>query len=260
MKYFVVLLSILFAFPALSQERLKRSEYELTPLKGIVFFKESALELEVQSNGFSVGFNKGKIARYNLTKYYHFDLGYMTDSRERPKSEYLQGFEGVISYTYGKQNYFFVLRGGLGRKYFLSEKARKRGIAIGYSFEGGANLGLLKPYYLVLEYNDELERTFKSEAYSDENAELFLNEYKIRDKGSFFDGWDELSIVPGLHVNIAAHFSLGAYEKYIKALEVGIHLDAYLNKVPIMVETENHSNRFLFPNFFVNFQFGKRSR
>lgn len=260
MKYFIIILATLFIIPAFSQDKLKRSEYELTPLKGIVFFKELAVEIEVQPNGFSLGVNKGQIARYNLSKYYHFDLGYMDDPRERSKSEYLQGFEGISTYTYAKQNYFFMLRGGIGRKYFFSEKARKRGIAVGYSFEGGANLGLLKPYFLVLEYSNELDRTFRSEAYSEENAELFLNENKIRDKGSFYKGWDQLSIVPGLHINVAAHFSLGAYEKYIKALEVGFNIDAYLNKVPIMVETENHSNRFIFPNFFVNVQFGKRSR
>jgi hypothetical protein len=251
---------ILMAHALPGQNNLKQSEYNLTPLKGIVYFKEVAAELEVQSNGLNLGFNSGKILRYNLTQYYHFDLGYIADPKERSISQYLTSFEGISSFTYGKQNYFFVLRGGMGRKHFLSEKAYKRGIALGYSFEGGVNLGLLKPYYLVLEYSDELDRSFRSEAYSKDNAHLFLDVNKIRDKGKFSEGWNELKVAPGFHFNAALHFSLGAYEKYVKAMEIGVHIDTYFQKIPIMVETENRRNRFLFGHFFINFQLGQRSR
>lgn len=259
-RFFSIGFLVLVSLSLGAQNTLKQSEYQLTPLKGIVYFKEMAAELELQSNGFNLGFNRGKIVRYNLTNYYHFDLGYIADPKERSKSQYLTNFEGISSYAYGKQNYFFVLRGGMGRKHFLSEKAHKRGVALGYSFEGGVNLGLLKPYYLVLEYSDELDRTFRSEAYSEENAHLFLDVNKIRDKGKFAEGWSELKVTPGFHFNAALHFSLGAYEKYIKAMEVGVHIDTYFQKIPIMVETENHQNSFLFGHFFINFQLGQRSR
>lgn len=260
MYRFLLVLFLLSGSSLNAQQNLKQSEYSLTPLKGIVYYKEVAAEIEIQTNGLNIGFNKGSIAKYNLTKFYHFDIGYMVDPKERAKSQYLQSFDGISNYTFGKQNYFFVIRGGLGRKYFLSEKAHKRGVALGYSFEGGVNLGLLKPYYLVLEYNNELERTFRSEPYSAENADLFLNPDKIRDKGKFFEGWDELTIAPGFHFNAAMHFSLGAYTQFVKAMELGIHIDTYLRKIPIMVETENHTNRFLFGHLFVNFQLGERSR
>jgi len=256
----LIFIFFVFGFSGFAQETLKQSEYELTPLKGIVYFKELAGEFEVQTNGFNIGFNRGVIAKYNLTKYYHFDVGYMGDPKERSKTSYLQGFDGISNYTFGKQNYFFVIRGGRGWKYFVSEKARKRGVALGYSFEGGVNLGLLKPYYLVLEYSDELERSYRSEPYDENNAHLFLDVNKIRDKGKFFEGFGDLGIAPGLHVNAAMHFSLGAYEKYVKALEVGIHVDTYFKKVPILVETDERSNRFFFPSFFVNFHLGQRSR
>jgi hypothetical protein len=260
MNRFLLVVFLFSGFSLHAQQTLKQSEYNLTPLKGIVFFREWAGELELQTNGLSIGFKRGNIVRYDLTKYYHFNIGYVIDPRERSKSQYLQNFSGVSNYTYGKQHNFFVARGGMGRKYFLSEKAPKRGVAVGYSFEGGVNLGILKPYYLVLEYSDELDRTFRSEPYSDENAHVFLNTDKIRDKGRFFEGWNEISIVPGFHLNAAVHFSLGAYTEFVRAMEVGVHADTYLRKVPIMVETENHTNRFLLAHFFINFQLGERSR
>jgi hypothetical protein len=258
-KIFIAVVFVITTIQVFAQETLSQSEYELTPLKGIVYNREIAAELEVQTNGANIGFNTGKIVKYNQIRYYHLDIGYQLDPKERAQSNYIYGFDGVSNYTYGKQNYFFVLRGGLGRKYYLSEKAIKRGVALGYSFEGGVNLGILKPYYLVLEYQDELEQIFRTESYNEENAEVFLNTVKIRDKGSFFKGWNELGLAPGLHANAAVHFSLGAYEKYVKAMEAGIHIDTYIGKVPIMVETENQRNRFLFINLFINFQLGKRS-
>jgi hypothetical protein len=153
-----------------------------------------------------------------------------------------------------------MLNLGMGRKYYLSEKAHKRGVAVGYSFEGGLNLGLLKPYYLVLEYADELDQVFRTESYSEENAHLFLDDHKIRDKGSFTRGLDEISLLPGFYAKLASHFSLGAYGKYIRAIEVGVHLDLFTKRVPVMIETESLSNDFILPSFFVNFQLGRRSR
>jgi len=258
-KIFFILLSLV-VFPSYGQESLSMSEYELSATKGVVYFEEFSVELEMQTSGLSLGFNKGIIRKYYLTQYYHFDIGYIMDSKERKNTDYIQGFDILRNYSFGKQNYFFIVRGGLGKKYFLSEKARKRGIATGFSYEVGANLGILKPYYLVLEYTDELNRQFISEAYSEDNAHLFLDVDKIINKGSFFEGWDELGFVPGIHANIAAHFSLGAYERYVRALEVGLNVEAYIKKIPIMVETPNNSNSAFFAQLFFNIQLGKRWR
>jgi len=237
-----------------------RSEYELTPAKGIVFFEEFSFDLNLKTNGLSIGFNKGKISKYYLTKYYNFDIAYVRDPKERQKSRYLQGFNGISSYIFGKQNEFLNIKAGVGRKYYLSEKALKRGVAMGFTFEGGFSMGLLKPYYLILEYTDELDQTFREEAYTAENAHLFLDENKIRDKAGFFNGWDKLQMVPGAYTNVAAHFSLGAYEKYIKAIEVGFQIDSYIKRIPMMIETETQKNQFIFASFFVNVQLGKRWR
>jgi len=258
-KLFILLYFLMF-FWADAQENLKLSEYELTPVKGIVFFKEHSFTGELSSNGFSFGFNKGKITKYYLTKYYHVDIAYIKDSKQRKKSTYQPGFYGLSRYSFAKQNEVFLLRGGIGRKYYLSEKERKKGVAIGYSYEGGMSFALLKPYYLILEYNDELDRSYRTEAYSEENRHLFLDERKILDNGSFYKGWNELSFIPGAYAQIATHLSFGAYEKYIRALEIGIQLDTYIRRIPMLVETEDFKNSFLFPSFFVNFQLGKRSR
>jgi len=243
-----------------AQEPLKRGELGDNPLRGIIYFGETSLDARVQTNGFNIGYNKGKIASYYRTDYFHLSFGYEWDHKEWSKTEYFKNFEGISHYTFGKQNYFMIFRAAKGRKIFLSEKALKRGIAVGYAFEYGADLGILKPYYLVLEYTNELEREFRSEAYSEENAHLFLDTRKILDKGSFFDGWDEMEIVPGIHGEVSAVFAPGAYEEKVRSLEVGLHLDVYARKIPVMVEPTYNSNSWLIPHFFIKIQLGKRYR
>ena len=41
-----------------------------------------------------------------------------------------------------------MLRVGMGAKRYFSEKAKRKGIAIGINYQAGVSLGLLKPYYL----------------------------------------------------------------------------------------------------------------
>jgi len=243
-----------------AQEPLKRTELGDNPLKGIIYFGESSMDARLQSNGFNLGYNKGKISSYYRTDYYHISLGYERDPKEWSKTEYFKNFDGISNYAFGKQNYFMILRAGKGQKVYLSEKALKRGIAVGYAFEYGANLGLLKPYYLLLEYANELERDFRSEPYSEENAHLFLDTRKILDKGSFFEGWEKIQLVPGIHGEISAVFAPDAFEEMVRSLEVGFHLDAYVRKIPIMVETEFNRNHWLIPHFFIKLQLGKRYR
>ncbi len=254
---------IFFGFLALlgkAQEPLKRTELGDNPLKGIIYFRESSMDVRLQTNGFNIGYNKGKIVSYYRTDYYHIYLGYERDPKEWSKTEYFKNFDGISNYTFGKQNYFMVLRAAKGRKVYLSEKALKRGLAVGYSFEYGANMGLLKPYHLLLEYTSELERDFRSEPYSEANAHLFLNPEKIVDKGSILDGWNKVQLVPGLNAEVSAVFAPDAYDEMVRSLEVGLHLDAYIKKIPIMVQTENNRNRWLIPHFFIKVQLGKRYR
>ena len=65
--------------------------------------------------------------------------------------------------------------------------------------------------------------------------------------------------MPGIQGKLGLFFSLGAFDKYVKAVETGIMFDIYSKKLPIMVETDEISNKPYFFNFYVNFLFGKRS-
>jgi len=234
--------------------------------KGIIYDREFTVDLKLHTFGYALGVNIGRLRTYYLTRYFNIEFGEI----KHPK-EFRQSFDFNISpgsaraFIFGKQNNFFVLRGGIGEKRYLSEKAKKKGVAIALSYSGGVSLGLLKPYYLDLfRFSDppSIDFFISSEKYSEENRELFLTQNRIYGSSGFARGLGEIRFRPGGHAKFGVNFDWGAFDQFAKSLEAGVMVDFFFQKVPIMVEdpefVPNTENRFLFVNFFVNLQLGKR--
>ena len=257
MKYLIFILCFIPAI-SFSQIRIDK-EGRNNAMKGIIYKNEYSVEFKLHTLGMSAGFNKGKLISYYRTNFYHFDIGFLKSSKEKKGNLIATGLNIYNSYIYGKANYFFPLRIGKGMKVYFSEKETQRGLAIGYTLEGGLTLGVLKPYYLwVKSTNTDNEAILILKKYEKDNYEDFVDENLIYDKAPFFTGIGESGIVPGIHVNAAVHYGIKAYEKTVYAFETGIMVDAFIKKVPIMVETDRFSNRSIFINVFVNVQLGKR--
>jgi hypothetical protein len=228
---------------------------------GVLYNEERVVELRPHTNGGAIAFHAGKIVTYYKTKYYLFDLGILRHPKEYRQSITFHSGNPFTrtanSFTYGKQNHFIMLRAGFGEKRYFSDKAKRKGVAVGVNYQVGASIGLLKPYYLQLSrLRDDGHSDFVStERYSEENAYLFLDGTKIIGPASFFKGFGEISLVPGLNAKVGAHFSLGAFDQYVKAVEIGITLDAFFRRVPIMI-IENNTPVFI--NGYLSFQLGKR--
>jgi hypothetical protein len=265
---FVLIVGTLFflklTLPAQQVLDLGKNNYE--DKKGLVYLQENTFEINIHTNGAALGLNFGEIETYYKTKFWHVSLGELQHYRQTRQSRALQGGGlggNFRSFVFGKQNNFFVIRGGYGEKKYFSEKARTKGVAVGYSYEGGPTLGLLKPYYLVLRYVTERPggQNYRSEKYSEENALRFLSNENIFGADNFLRGFGEVKLRPGIHGKAALHFDWGALDEFVKAVELGIMADVFFQEVPIMVEsqyTPGIENRPYFVNLFVNIQFGKR--
>ncbi len=229
-------------------------------MRGVLYKQEKAFDFQLHTNGFTFGYNAGEIRKYYLTRFYHLDLGLLKHPKEyRQAVNYTGGnflLKSSSAFAYGKQNSLLVLRAGIGEKRYFSEKARRKGIAVGISYEGGLSLGLQKPYYLSLNRTGPSgEAQIVEEKYSEENQDIFLDVNRIYGSASFFKGFNEIKILPGLHGKVGAHFSMGAFEKTVKAMEIGIMFDVFFKKVPIMI-IENNQNFFL--NGYIILQLGTR--
>lgn len=248
------------------QQQLSIGQNNYENRKGIIYDRETAFNLKLHTNGIAVGMQFGQIKTYYRTQYWGLEFGEIKDPRETRQNRNNQiinidgSFRGFI---YGKQNNFYALRGTFGEKRYFSEKARRKGVAVGVSYSAGPSLGLLKPYYLVLRYVENPSfNNYRSEKFSNENAARFLDIDNIYGADSFTRGIGEMKIQPGGHAKFALHFDWGAFDEFVKAFEVGVMADFYFRPVPILVEAPqivgDSGNQPLFLNLFINFQLGKR--
>lgn len=248
--------------------------------KGIVYDREAVGELKLFSNGFELGVNIGQLKTYYRTNYFHFGIGELKHNREFKNRDGITGGSigrGSRSYIFGKQNNLYTLRAGYGIKRYYTEKARKKGLAIGASYEGGFTLGLLKPYYLELRDPDPgSSPRILVERFNGGNADLFLTPESIIGAAPAINGFTEIQLRPGFHFNAGLNFDWGAFDEFAKSIEVGIATDIFFGDIPILIDEasfansttatpptvnilpENVRNRPFFINLYLAFQFGKR--
>lgn len=250
--------------PAMTQKSFQPKQVG-NDWKGIIYRNETTGKATLHTNGFSLAFYRGKIRTYYKTNYYVIELGYLSDSREQKQNRNIPiSFNKVSqSFRFGKENYFYSIRAGKGSKVLLTDKAKRQGISIGYNYEAGASLGILRPYYLELVYNYEENGRYynelRSERYNTENADKFLDFNSIFSGASSGKGWSEISFVPGIQGKLGLFFSIGSMDEYTKNIEVGIMGDLFIKKVPIMVETPTISSKPYFINFYISMELGKKS-
>lgn len=236
--------------------------------KGIIYTRELTFDMKfLQTHGYTIGVNIGRLKTYYLTRYLNFEIGELKNPREyRQSFDFQAPSSNKVSraFVFGKQNNLMVLRGGWGEKRYFSEKDKHKGLAIGMSYEAGPSLGIVKPYYLELVRTNEPgsnDYYIRSEKYTAENADIFLDINRIFGSAGFAKGLDEISLLPGGHAKVAMHFDWGAFDEFVKAMEAGVMVDFYFKKAPIMIETPlnpNVENSPLFINLYINFQLGKR--
>ncbi len=224
--------------------------------KGFIYNKEKGIDLRFHtSRGWNIGYTQGDIKSYFKTTYYKISLGELRHYKETIKTSDFGGVspnQGFSNYAYGKQNYCFPLRVSYGFKRYYSEKASRNGVAIGINYSGGLTAAIMKPYYLDINTGKEPSLSIK---YSDETAVTFLDATKIQGSSNFFKGFNEVSVVPGIHGQVGVHLDWGAFDEFLKAVEVGVMLDIFPEKLPILA---NEQNLPYFLNFYISIQLGLR--
>jgi hypothetical protein len=227
---------------------------------GFVYNRETTFNFRLATNrSFGFGMEWGKLRTYDKTKTIGLSISEMKHPKEQKQNAAPSIRRSSRPYVYGKRNSLFVLRSGWGKKRYFSEKAKQKGVAVGFSYSIGPTLGLLKPYYLILNLKGDpssgVGRTVLAK-YSEENHDSFLDNTLILGAAPFTKGLSELSVLPGGTAQIAYHMDWGAFDEMVKALEIGLSVDVFARKAPIFVGDEQ--NRQVFFNFFLNLQFGKR--
>ncbi len=257
MREIICLILFLSAVPLIGQVTFQPKKPMTASQKGIVYEKEHTGNLRFHTQGFAFGYNFGKLQSYDVSEYYSVEIGYIKDPREY-KQRFRATNASIIGrpVIYGKINNLLTVKGLYKKKKYLSEKAEKSGIAVGYSYAFGLTAGILKPYYItIVKYDAPWNLDFKSIKYEESTAEQFLNYNTINGADSYFKGFGESKIIPGLSGEISVVFDIGAFDAFARSLEVGVMADVFSRQIPLMVATPASS---YFINAFLNVSLGQR--
>lgn len=240
--------------------------YALVPLIGyaqgeidtqdkILYRNEKSLAFLLNSNGMGGNFRYAKRITYLKKTLYEADLVAIKHPKEVRIYASSSSSNTSKSYIYGKTNSFINLRAGIGYQREIFQKHDRGGISIRYFYDAGPNIGFSKPIYYnyitILYANGQVFYDYSTEKFGD-SQHAYPTE--ITGRASFFKGFDEISVIPGVFGKLGITLEFGRNEQIINALEGGLVVDAFLKKVPIMATEDNHR---LFLSLFVSYRFGR---
>ncbi|MFI5187379.1 MAG: hypothetical protein ACHQF0_11675 [Chitinophagales bacterium] len=198
----------------------------------LIYNKQSAFGIQIRTNGYGLLFEKGKTKTRRKTTFYSVELTEIKDPKEEKTPTGFFSFSNP--YIFGKINNFYQLKLGYGLQYLFGQKGNKNGIAVTGSYQGGISLGFLRPYYLQVDDGNGGGREIK---YSVEDSAAFLGSppNTIIGSGGLGKGWGEMKFKPGVYAKTALRFDWGHYNELVSGIEIGMSMEVYSQKIPILL-------------------------
>jgi hypothetical protein len=198
------------------------------------------------TNGYSGHYRYGKHITAKKKRLYEAEF---TTFRHPKEARRASSSPTTRSYVFGKVNYAYNVRLGIGQHKILAYKPLNGGVEIKRIVTIGVSNLILKPiYYFVSVPNERIavQEKFNEEEHSVAN---------IIGEGQYFNGFNEISYMPGIYGKFALNFEYAAERTKIQSLETGVILDTFVAKPEIMAFGENPQ---LFLSFYVALQFGNK--
>ena len=223
---------------------------ELDMQQKVFFRNERTGAIYFSTDGYGLSYREGKRINYLNKRLIEFDIGHLVHPKELRISNPYYQTQG--SFVFGKENSVFFLRGGLGHQHELFTKADVGGISIRYFFSGGPAIAFCKPiYYEILH------------PINGQGTEFYIVEEKfditkhdptmIYGRASYFKGFGEMKLKPGLYAKGGFNFEYSKQDKVIHAIEIGAQINAFFMEVPIMA---TQTNKAVFFSLFASYRFG----
>ena len=239
MKYLFTIIVFLLVLVAYSQGDLYADGHKYNR-------NEKSFGVVLVSNGFGINYKIGRRLDGRKKMLYEFDGLWF----KHPKEIRIKTYDSGNRFVYGKVNFPINFRFTIGRQKVLYEKKDRNGVTISYFFNGGVSIVLLKPvYYKIISDGLLTEQKF-------DITEIHTHS-QIHSRASFFNGFSESTLVPGLSLKLGFDFDFASSDDRIHAIDAGISLDAYIKEIEIMA-TEN-KQMFLF-TLFVTYRFGQTTK
>ena len=213
-----------------------------------MFSNEQTVGLNLNSNGIGLNYRYARYIDYRNRWHYDIDFNYIKHPKE---------YKSVIAFDYytrrfiyGKQNLFWETKAYIGRHRELYRKHDASSISIKLFYSGGISLGFQKPIYYDIYRYDIYGQVIDSEI---KKFDLSEHQYNYGGTASFFKGFDELKVIPGLTAKAGFNFEYSKNEPIVHALEVGIGVTLYPTSIEIMA---NEETNYFFFKMFLGYRFG----
>lgn len=218
---------------------------------GIIYRNVMQGGASLHSRGLGLHFRKGH--QINAGRALLYDIALQTVRHPKEVKSVNSFSNNSSGFLYGKLNSLNCLHTGVGIQQVIHEKGDIGGTAVGYSLYGGISWGLLKPVYLYIFYQSDLEGIQeKLERY--DPAKHFPD--NISGRASFLKGLAQSRLITGAYGAFQFNFDFGKQETAVRMLETGVSADVYPVRLSIMADEQK--GQFVFFNFFIRYIFGKK--
>lgn len=242
--------NIAFIFLLISLCQSVIGQGEIDNQEKLLFQNERSVSISLNTNGFGAGYRFGKRKTYLNKTLYDIELAYIRHPKETKMAPDVIGFTTSRRYVYGKLNLFLNLRPSIGFQREIFSKEDRGSIAIKYYYGAGPSLGITKPIYYTFIIGDNTGTNYYS---VDQKFFTAQHPYGIAGRASFWKGFDEIALYPGLHANLGISFEYSPLNQVINAIDVSATFDAFYKKIPIMATDLN--SQFFF-TLSVAYRFG----
>ncbi len=229
-------------------------QYEARPdtiPENVLLEKQWSVGALLHTNGWGIKFRKG----HNVTalRQFMWEVEFSTYKSSKEVRSINPYYSDSRSYFYGKLNYVWFLRGGIGQQQILNRKPYWGGVQVSWLYYGGFSLGITKPVYLYIIHlkNGFSDYEVREEKY---NPDIHFVD-NIYGRGPFLAGFSSLGLHPGVYLKTGLDFEFGVKNRQINALEVGGILD--YSPIPVAIMAFNPKQSF-FLTLYLSVMFGKR--
>jgi len=244
-----LLLFTLLAGEAFAQSQATEAVADTTP-ENVLLENQWSLGAMLHTNGWGLKFRKGR--NIAALRQLMWEVEFSTYKSSKEYRSINPNYSDSRSFFYGKLNYVWFFRGGIGQQHILNRKPYWGGVQLSWIYYGGFSLAVTKPVFLYIIYKrDGYPDQFKEEKYNPDTQQI----YDIFGRGSFLSGFSQLGFHPGVYGKTGLDFEFGARNRLISSLEAGATLD--YSPLPVAIMAYNPRQN-LFLTLYVSFMFGKR--
>jgi len=196
------------------------------------YAKHGIFHFKFNTDGYGFGYEIGRSKSIFNTTIYQIEFNEKKHRKEEKQSRGSGNFVFGNPFVFGKQNYFYQVKLGIGQQRMIGGKGNKNGVGVFGIYALGLTAGLERPYYIDVQDppNSGKVRTI---SYSKADSAVFMSPEILG--GSGLKGWNEMNIVPGFHAKTALRFDWGRFNNTISAVEAGFNFEYYTKKIDQMV-------------------------